>query len=46
MKWDRFTPFQEKTIPIIIHTKKDVIISRKDTLEKGEKELICRADKL
>jgi ATP-dependent helicase Lhr and Lhr-like helicase len=27
MKWDKFTPIQNKTIPIIMETSKDVIVS-------------------
>lgn len=27
MKWDKFTPIQDKTIPVIINTQQDVVIS-------------------
>ncbi|MGF6950183.1 ATP-dependent Lhr-like helicase [Neobacillus sp. B4I6] len=40
MKWDRFTPIQEKTIPIIIHTKKDVIISSGTASGKTEAAML------
>lgn len=40
MKWDRFTPIQEKTIPIIINTKKDVIVSSGTASGKTEAALL------
>lgn len=36
MKWDSFTPVQSKTIPIIMNTKKDVVISSDTASGKTE----------
>jgi ATP-dependent helicase Lhr and Lhr-like helicase len=40
MKWDRFTPIQEKTIPIIINSKNDVIVSSGTASGKTEAALL------
>lgn len=40
MKWDHFTPIQEKTIPIIMKTEKDVIVSSGTASGKTEAALL------
>lgn len=40
MKWDRFTPIQEKTIPLIINTQKDIIVSSGTASGKTEAALL------
>src|SRR5690625_1810829 len=36
MRWESFTPVQDETIPVIIHTEKDIIISSDTASGKTE----------